>query len=58
MNRKILAVVGFGVLVVILAAGAYTTVQLAAAPNETEGLPAGSMVFEDVITCLYSSSEW
>lgn len=48
MNRRILGIVGIGVLVVVLAAGAYTAVQLAGAQNEPDDLPAGSMVFEDV----------
>jgi hypothetical protein len=49
MNLKILGVVGIGVLVVVLAAGAYTAVQLAEAQNKPGDLPAGSMVFEDVM---------
>ncbi|MCP4362363.1 MAG: hypothetical protein GY796_30525 [Chloroflexi bacterium] len=50
MNRKILAIAGIIVLVMVLAAGAYTAVNLTAAQDEPEDdLPAGSMVFEDVM---------
>lgn len=49
MNRKVLDIVGVGVLLVLLAAGAYTAVQLLAAQNKLGDLPAGAMVFEDVM---------
>ncbi len=49
MNRKILGIVGIVVLIVVLAGGAYTAVQLAAAQSESTDLPSGAMVFEDVM---------
>ena len=49
MNRKILGIVGIVVLIVVLAGGAYTAVQLATAQSETTDFPSGAMVFEDVM---------
>ena len=50
MNRKMLGIVGIGLLLIILGAGAYTAVKLTAAQDKPEaGLPAGAMVFEDVM---------
>ena len=49
MNRKILGIAGIVVLIVVLAAGAYTAVQLSAAQSESTDLPSGAMVFEDVM---------
>jgi hypothetical protein len=49
MNRKVLGIVGIIVLVVVMAAGAYTAVQLTAAQSEATDMPVGAMVFEDVM---------
>ena len=49
MKRKISVIVMIGVLVVILAGGAYTAVQLLSAQDETAEAPPGAMVFEDVM---------
>jgi hypothetical protein len=48
MKRKISIVAFVGLLAVIVAAGAFTTVRLIAAQNEQPAIPAGAMVFEDV----------
>ncbi len=50
MNKKLLGIVGIGLLLLILGAGAYTAVKLTAAQDDPEeGLPTGAMVFEDVM---------
>lgn len=49
MNRKLL-VIGLGVvLVIVLAGGAFTAVQLMSAQNGQADVPQGAMVFEDVM---------
>jgi len=48
MNRKTLGVVLIGVLLVV-AGGVYTAVQLLSAQNEPADAPDGAMVFEDVM---------
>ena len=48
MKRNVSIMVLIGLLVVIVAAGAFTAVRLIAAQNEEADLPAGAMVFEDV----------
>ena len=49
MNKKALGIVVIGLLVVIVAAGAFTAVRLIAAQNGPADLPSGAMVFEDVM---------
>lgn len=49
MRRKILWITGLILLVVVLAGGAYTAVQLLSAQNSPADAPAGAMVFEDVM---------
>lgn len=49
MNRKIVVIGLIVVLVVILGAGAFTAVQLMSAQNAKAEIPAGAMVFEDVM---------
>ena len=48
MNKKALGIVGIVVLLLVLAAGAFTAVQLIAAQRQLADLPPGAMVFEDV----------
>ena len=50
MNRKVLVGMGIvGLLVVILAGGAFTAVRLLSAQNRPSEAPSGAMVFEDVM---------
>jgi hypothetical protein len=50
MNRKVVLGAAVGLLVVVLlAGGAYTAVQLMVEPEAEGDLPAGAMVFEDVM---------
>lgn len=50
MNRKVLTILLIGVAVVVVAAGAFTAVQLLTAQsNGGADVPAGAMVFEDVM---------
>jgi hypothetical protein len=50
MNRKVLTILLIAMGVVVLAAGAFTAVSLITAQNKGEAdLPAGAMVFEDVM---------
>lgn len=50
MNRKVLTIILIGVIIVVVAAGAFTAVQLLTAQaNGKEDLPPGAMVFEDVM---------
>jgi hypothetical protein len=49
MNRKALGIALIVIVVVIVAAGVFTAVQLLAEQNNMAGLPAGAMVFEDVM---------
>ena len=51
MSRKMLGILGITVLLIVLGAGAFTAVNLITAQNGQgeEDLPAGAMVFEDVM---------
>lgn len=49
MKRNLSIMVLIGLLVVLVAAGAFTAVRLIAAQNGEGDLPAGAMVFEDVM---------
>lgn len=48
MNRKWITILGVGLVVVVLAAGGFTAVQLLADQSGEDDIPAGAMVFEDV----------
>lgn len=49
MKNKMMVIAGIVVLVAVLAAGAFTAVQMMAAQNGAANVPAGAMVFEDVM---------
>jgi hypothetical protein len=49
MNRKVLTIVGIVVLIGVLGAGAFVAAQLIAQQKQQADLPAGAMVFEDVV---------
>ena len=48
MNRKWITILGVGLVIVVLAAGGFTAVQLLADQSGEDDIPAGAMVFEDV----------